>query len=319
MQTAPLRQSSSATRGRRARRAVTAALAAAALLGAWAAADTGRADDSRSAATPAAHGRVKTEYGTPQRLGDGTIRVYSQRRGSRPLTLGYTFSAAALRNLPKEGDGKICYDVNGDGTVDRATECVDEVAMALDLPEGFRGHVGGPFTWAQLTWDPHGHPPEAYSVPHFDFHFYMQDEAAVRRIRTGPCAGLMNCDDLKTARKPVPERYMPDRYMDMGAVVPQMGNHLMDMDSPEMHGKPFTQTFMYGAYDSRITFYEPMIAKSWIEGLAHGRAGGCAPVNRPKAWAVSGWYPTTYCMDYRRDTRQYTVSLSGFTHREATP
>ncbi|MEU2872550.1 hypothetical protein ABZ769_25590 [Streptomyces olivoreticuli] len=318
MQTAPLRQSGSATRGRRARRAVTAALAAAALLGAWAA-DTGRADASQSAAAPTAHGHVRTEYGTPQRLGDGTVRVYSQRRGSRPLTLGYTFSAAALRNLPKEGDGKLCYDVNGDGTVDPATECVDEVAMALDLPGGFRENVGGPFTWAQLTWDPHGHPPQAYSVPHFDFHFYMQDKAAVRRIRTGPCTGLMNCDDLKTARKPVPERYTPDRYMDMGAVVPQMGNHLMDMDSPEMHGKPFTQTFMYGAYDSRITFYEPMIAKAWIQGLAHGRAGGCAPVKQPEAWAASGWYPTVYCLDYRRATRQYTVSMSGFAHREATP
>ncbi|MDI3422621.1 hypothetical protein [Streptomyces luteolus] len=303
------------------RRTAAAALTAA-LLGGWVAVNAGGTDDgprpSAAAGAEGGKGRVTTEFGAPQRLGDGTMRVYSQRRGSRPLALGYTFSADTLRDLPEDGDGKLCYDVNGDGTVDRATECVDEVELALDLPKGFQKHVRTPFKWAQLTWDPRGHPPDYYSVPHFDFHFYIQDEAAVRRIRTGPCRGIMNCDDLKTAREPVPERYMPDRYMDMGAVVPQMGNHLMDMDAPEMHGKPFTQTFMYGAYDGEITFYEPMVDKAWIEGLSQGREGGCEPVELPEEWAVSGWYPTKYCLDYRSGTRQYTVSLADFVHRDAS-
>ncbi|MGI8637700.1 MAG: hypothetical protein ACR2KZ_20055, partial [Segetibacter sp.] len=52
--------------------------------------------------------------------------------------------------------------------------------------------------------------------------------------------------------------YLPQNYFP-GAPVPQMGKHFVDIASPELNGQPFTQTFIYGSYDSKVTFYEPMI------------------------------------------------------------
>jgi hypothetical protein len=260
----------------------------------------------------------RTFYGPAQRLGDGIVQTYVVYKGKTPLTLGYRFTANALKGLPADGsDGKHCYPIE---QADKTTvECVEEYGYALALPRRATEDKRFPFTWALLTWDPHGHAPaEIYGGPHFDFHFYMQSEAAVNAIGTGPCAGLMNCADLQKALIPVPAKYKPAVYQDVGAVVPGMGNHLMDMDSPEFHGHPFTQTFMYGAYGGNITFYEPMITKAWIEGLAAGRQGSCTTFPQPLAWKKAGWYPTAYCLGYGAKSKVYTVSIADFAYRKAS-
>lgn len=262
--------------------------------------------------------RERTFYGPAQRLGNGTVQMYAVYKGKTPRTLGYRLTANALKGLPTSGsDGKHCYPIERDG--ETTVECVQEYGNALALPKRATQDKAFPFTWALLTWDPKGHdPPEIYGVPHFDFHFYMQNEAEVNAIATGPCPGLMNCEDLKRARIPVPDQYKPDVYHDMGAVVPGMGNHLMDMNSPEFHGKPFTQTFMYGAFDGKITFYEPMITKAWLEGLAAGRKGSCTAFPQPRAWKKAGWYPTAYCLGYRAKSKVYTISITDFAYRKAS-
>ena len=38
-----------------------------------------------------------------------------------------------------------------------------------------------------------------------------------------------------------------------------MGNHLIDPTSAEFHGKKFTRTWIYGAYDGHVTFVEEML------------------------------------------------------------
>ncbi|GAB1644472.1 hypothetical protein [Krasilnikovia sp. MM14-A1259] len=273
--------------------------------------------DTRSYPGPCA------DYGPAVPVGSGTVRIATQRSGSRPVSMAFVFDRSMLTGLPTElSDGKHCYDVDGNGTIDRNTECIHEHEFMLELPRAFREKVGGPFRWAMLNWDPHGHAPDPiYGVPHFDLHFYLQDMAETMAIGTGPCGGmnLVDCDDYARARVPVPAKYLPAGYVDIDAVVPGMGNHLGDPSAPEFNGQPFTHTFMYGAYDGDITFYEPMIKKAWLDDVAAGRAAGsCTPLKAPAAWATGGWYPTQYCIAYRPNRQDFTVSLTGFVERSAS-
>ena len=152
-------------------------------------------------------------------------------------------------------------------------------------------------------------------MPHFDFHFYIEERESVRRIRPGKCSELIDCDDFKQAQKPVPTKYLHPHHIDVGAAVPDMGNHLIDSKSPELvaGGPPFTYTFIYGAYDGHVIFYEPMITRSYLES----RPNMCAALKLPQAWEVSGNYPTKYCIRYLDGENRYTVSLEDFLHRNA--
>lgn len=264
-------------------------------------------------------GSPETFRGPAVSLGDGRMRTYARLDGDRPVALGYELDRKALDGLPKaHTDGRHCADNNHDGRIERDEECVHSHDFVLRLPKEYRKRVGGPFRWALLTWDPHGHAPKAYGVPHFDFHFYLQSKAGRNAIRTGPCAGggLIDCADEKKAHRPVPGRYRPKDYRDLGAVVSAMGNHLTDPASPELHGAPFTKTFLYGAYDGRITFYEPMVTRAWLLRVADGKEGGCVRIKQPAAFRKAGAYPTRTCLEGRKDGR-ISVALTGFRHHRA--
>ncbi|WP_424217228.1 hypothetical protein ACN20G_34655 (plasmid) [Streptomyces sp. BI20] len=260
------------------------------------------------------------EYGPALPLGAGTLRAYAQREGGRPLALGFTFPAAALRDLPTAvGDGRHCFDRNEDGRFDLATECSVGHEHVLELPAGFRRHVDTPFSWGLVNWNPQGHIPiGVYNVPHFDFHFYLRPKAESDAIRPGPCPALVNCEDYARAKKPLPARHLPPDYVDVDAVEPAMGNHLVDSTSPELHHGGFTHTMLFGTYDARVTFLEPMITKAWFTGLREGTVrDACFPVKQPAAWRTAGWYPTSYCINHRADRDEYRVALTGFVHRPA--
>ena len=102
---------------------------------------------------------------------------------------------------------------------------------------------------------------------------------------------------------------------DVGAAVPDMGNHLIDSKSPELvtAGTVFTHTFIFGAYDGHVIFYEPMITQAFLES----RPDLCAPIKQPQAWEIEGYYPTTYCIRHLPDEGRFTVSLEDFVHRAA--
>ena len=67
-----------------------------------------------------------------------------------------------------------------------------------------------------------------------------------------------------------------------------MGVHWVDATTPELHGKPFTHTLLYGAWDGRFIFIEPMVAKAIFDE----RQTVVAPVKQPAEVAVPGRYPT---------------------------
>jgi hypothetical protein len=255
----------------------------------------------------------------PQKVGNGSARAYVALDASgNALALGVSLDEAALAGLPANPHpASRCFDRNGNGKMD-AHECLGDYAFIFALPDGEAARAIAPFRWVSLNWNPHGHIPPApapWAAPHFDFHFYIQEREEVKRIRAGACGELIDCADFKRATRPVPAKYIHRDHIDVGAAVPDMGNHLIDSRSPELakKGAPFTYTFIYGAYDGRITFLEPMITRAYLAS----NPSMCASIKQPQGWEVAGAYPTKYCIRYLERARRYTVSLEAFVRRAA--
>ena len=102
-----------------------------------------------------------TTYAAPTPIGDGTVRTYVVRDSRGVATsLGVELSESALRGLP-------------------ATKTM------LHLP--FPKEAGDQYTFAMFDWNPAGHVPDhVYTIPHFDFHFYMAKQDDVMAISGGP-------------------------------------------------------------------------------------------------------------------------------------
>jgi hypothetical protein len=261
-----------------------------------------------------------TVYSEAKRLGDGFAQVYAELDGAgAPQVIGVSFDQGMLGGLPTmPNTWSRCFDKNGNGRIDEHGECNGDYELAFALPQELVQRRLTPFNWVSVNWNPMGHPPPAppvWAVPHYDFHFYIMAPEAVGQIRPGPCAELIDCDDFKRAQTPVPARYVHADHIDVGAAVPAMGNHLIDAKSPELvvQGREFTHTFIFGAYDGSVIFYEPMVTLAYLQT----RPDLCVPIKQPQAWATDGYYPTTYCIRYLADEERYTVSLEGFVRRTA--
>lgn len=251
-------------------------------------------------------------------LGNGTVNTYVTLAQDRtPLAIGVRMSKTALDGLPEHPNNTgRCFDLNSDGTIEAGTECLGDYETVLEWPpEAQLANL--PFRWMMLNWNAHGHPPQnVYTLPHFDIHFYMVEKELIDSIRTGSCGEFVDCDDFKRASIPVPALYLPTGHTDVGAVVPMMGNHLINLASPEFATPPqrFTHTLIYGAYDGRIIFIEPMITREY---LLSG-PDSCTAIAQPPAWAKAAYYPTKYCIRDIAQEAAVTVSLEGFVNRKIT-
>jgi hypothetical protein len=254
----------------------------------------------------------------PQKMGNGQARAYvALDADGKPLALGVSMDKGVLEGLPKEPDlTSRCFDKNGNGKMEME-ECIGDYNVTFML-EGEAAKAVAPFKWVALNWNPHGHPPPApppWAVPHFDFHFYIADREAVKMLRPGACGELIDCEDFKKATKPVPGKYIHRDHINVDAAVPDMGNHLINSKAPELAkgGPPFTHTFIFGAYDGRITFLEPMITHAYLVS----NPTMCALIKQPEAWEIAGSYPTKYCIRHLDQVGRYTVSLEEFVARPA--
>jgi hypothetical protein len=268
----------------------------------------------------AAMAETAAVHGEAGKLGNGFAQVYAELDGEgAPRVIGVSFDQGMLDGLPTmPNTWSRCFDKNENGKIDDHHECNGDYELAFALPEELAKNGTTPFKWVSVNWNAMGHPPPAppvWAVPHLDFHFYIMEREAVRQIRPGPCSELIHCDDFERAQVPVPARYVHADHIDVGAAVPDMGNHLIDSKSPELvaEGQAFTHTFIFGAYDGRVTFYEPMVTLAYLQT----RPDLCVPIKQPQAWATEGYYPTAYCIRHLADEARYTVSLEDFVHRSA--
>lgn len=220
-------------------------------------------------------------------MGDGSIRSWVRLDADGyPAAVGVTFTEAALTNLP----------------TDPGKGCCDGPRFDLSLPTNVPGL---PFNHVMVNWNPQGHEPAGvYDKPHFDFHFYMQPVAEREAIKAEGA-------DLERVTKPLPADETPEGYVMAPGGVPKMGAHWVRADAPELHGKPFDKTFLYGSYDGRQTFLEPMITKAYLES----HPNELIPVSGPKKFTTPGYYPGAYLIKFDERTREYTVSLERMTRR----
>lgn len=225
---------------------------------------------------------VQLFFGDGVSVGAGFARSWvTVGQDGQPRGVGVTFTEAALSGLPG-----------------MHTEYV------LPLPPQARLT---PFDHIGVDWNPRGHvPPGIYDVPHFDFHFYMIPPGA----REGITA--TGADMVRVSRVP-PRGQLPAGYVQAPGGEPRMGAHWVDGASREFHGGTFTRTFVYGTYDGRVIFYEPMVTRAFLNTWPNE----VLPVKQPAAYAASGYYPTRYSIRYDPQSRQYTVALEGLTYRQA--
>lgn len=180
----------------------------------------------------------------------------------------------------------------------------DHVGHANNLMIPISDKAGTPFKFAMVNWNSSGHEPDGvYTKPHFDFHFYTVNQNEVMNY-TDPVKMDQNLPDAA---------YFPVNYIGPGAGVPMMGHHWIDATSPELSGQaPFTQTFIYGSYDSKVVFYEPMITLDFLKNNPNYER----PIPQPSKFKTAGYYPTKMKVIKRNGVTE--VVLDGLTYRTAS-
>lgn len=247
----------------------------------------------------------RTVYGASQTLGGGTARTYvTLNAEGKPVSLGVALSEAALTNLPMTPNAP------------SPSAAMLQLALPVDAPVTGYNHV-------MLDWNPVGHEPDhVYTLPHFDFHFYNLTPQQVMAIMpTDPQWAT------KAAALP-PTQYVPAGYVAASvlanipagaAAVPMMGLHWLDVASPELQpppaGKTFTETFIYGSYDGKFIFLEPMITKAYIESLKNTN-GMSRAIPSPAQVQTAGYYPSKYSIRYDSATKEYRIALDSLTYRQ---
>jgi len=241
------------------------------------------------------------QYGVPLSLGQGKVRAYvvlDARTGQTPLEIGVAIDARTLEGtLPDEGS-----------------------ITPLALP----GHAPAPYRFVLFDWNPHGHEREGVykDVPHFDFHFYFTPLADVQAITPNDPAFAAKANNLPTGDFVPPYYVVPiPPWMEPAMVAePGMGVHWNDVRSPEFQQlfgnpgayQPFTKTFIYGSWDGRFTFVEPMVTREYLLR----RTDEVIPVPQPARYPEPGWYASAYRITYDRQAREYRVALVGLSWRE---
>ena len=264
------------------------------------------------------------QYGTPAKLGNGTIRTYvvlDQKNGGRPLEVGVAMSEASLEGLPAGTPMAAMKGHNhspSNGNV-----------YLLDLPQ----QNPTPYKFVQFDWNPNGHEPDSvYTLPHFDFHFYTVPVEVRNSILPSDPQYFQ-----KAANLPPQNQWYPF-YLDAGTAsggvpqgavtVPQMGLHWLDVRSPELQKltgnpsawQPFTKTFIYGSWNGQFIFDEPMITRAYI--LSKKTATDPAmideiiPVPTAQKYSPAGYYPSAYRITWDAQAKEYRVALTQLSWRD---
>lgn len=209
-------------------------------------------------------------------------------QAGNPAKLAVVIDDAAMNSLPTAGHDHPGHDHSGTNN------------WILKLHPKAAGSI---FDHVGLDWNPAGHEPDPiYGKPHFDFHFYMISITAVAAIPP------YEVDSVKFKNSPGVD-YLPAGYFNAGGGVPQMGAHWVDPTSGEFNGQPFGQTFLYGSFDGKVTFAEPMITLDFIR--SHSTFERTIP--QSKKVQKSGYYPTV--MKILKHDGVTEILLDGFVYR----
>jgi hypothetical protein len=197
-----------------------------------------------------------------QNLGEGKVFTWVKFSDDDVATsVGFTLTKGALDNLPHSG-----------------------VDLELNFPDKAIGKI--PFDHILLNFLHEGHePPGTYDVAHFDMHFYFQSSAERKAIPPYAGAAIAKFDNLPA------DGYIPQPYFRLPGGVPGMGVHWADPTSQELAGTgKFDQTLIYGSYDGKLTFIEPMVTLEFL----NSKPNFSKNIPQPSKFANSGLFPLKY-------------------------
>ena len=219
--------------------------------------------------------QASVHWGRKVSVGEGYARTYIRQDKSGPKEIGIALSRGALKGLSHEME-----------------------EFVLPLPTG--AHVR-PYRHVTLDWNPHGHEPETiYTKPHFDMHFYFVSNGFRQKIT---CVGE---DEIPCLKQPSTDS-IPSQYAPTPAGVPKMGWHWVDLLAPEFNGGIFTRTFIYGYYQGKMIFAEPMVTLEYLQS----RQTSLKEVRRPERYPYQGGYfPYQYKVSYDQELKLHKISLS---------
>jgi hypothetical protein len=228
-----------------------------------------------------------TFYGPAVLLGNGHMRSWVNiNHEGQALAIGVEITDEALDNLP--------HDV----------QSFAEVSFILPLHQKAKDLT--PYDHIEIDWNEHGHEPAGlYDLPHFDFHFYMISLNEQLDIPAYEDAAAL-FDNLPSSE------YLPAFYFRGPGGVPQMGVHWVDLLSPEFNGEVFTTSFLYGTYDGKVTFHEPMVTMDVIQsGVTIHK-----DIRQPQVFSPANrYYPTEYSIWNDATTDRHYLSLNSMVLR----
>jgi hypothetical protein len=212
-------------------------------------------------------------------IGDGHARSWIRiGHDGLPQEIGVELTDAALTSLPDHNHPML-------------------------LPLHQKAKAVTPFDHIGFNYMSHGHfPPGVFDVPHFDVHFYMQS-VEERLAIPAPSPASMPMFMLLP-----PAGYMPATYSPT-APEAEMGLH---WGPPPPTFMPFTRVMIYGSYNGALTFIEPMVTVSYLQG-----AGSSNPYLQPAKFAEAGNYPTVFNVYTDAKSGSHHVTLSNFIARSA--
>jgi len=212
------------------------------------------------------------------------VCAWGETSGGALVAFGATVPVGAIENAPAE--------------VPMAWPPVADAV--IPLPDAVSSATG--FRDMTLYWEPHGHPPGPYLVPHFDFHF---NTISTDELNTVDCA-----DSTKPARLPeayeLPDVTIPQLGTLLGLCVPKMGMHALL--GSELHAPTaFEKTVIVGYYHGRPIFVEPMITRATLLGRQSFSLG----IPRVPDGQAGVRYPTTFRAEYDGTAQAYRFVFSG--------
>jgi hypothetical protein len=240
--------------------------------------------DENSFSRSSQEDQYNTYYGPAVQMGNGHVRSWANiTHDNKALAIGIEFTEGVLQQEHEH--------IPDAGELGHTLLMLHQKAKAVM-----------PFDHLTMGFMTTGHPPPGiYSVPHFDFHFYkmrLAERLAIPAFSPGTAAQFNNLPSLQ---------YIPGGYFrSPNEGIIKMGTHWVDLLSPEFSGQPFTHTFIYGSYDGKVTFLEPMVT------LATFQSGVTVQkqIRQPQLFdPINTYYPTRYNIWKNENKNRHYVAM----------
>ncbi len=229
--------------------------------------------------------RERLVQGECQSVNGAQVCSWGRMVGSQVVAFGATVPVRAAEAAP--ADMPMAWPPKADAVV--------------PLPAEVKAALG--FDNITVFWEPHGHPPGPYLVPHFDFHFNAIPAAQVAAIN---CA-----DSIKPANPPtgfeLPDVAIPQLGTLVGLCVPGMGMHAL-LSTELRSDAPFEKTMIVGYYHQKPIFVEPMITRTTL--LA--RRTFEQPIPAVGGWPAGVQQPSRFQAVYDSSAQAYQFTFTGF-------